>query len=170
MAHEAKWRRLGGEVGGVISGSPEALALATLTTDAGGEFAGADSVKGIVHRVKGEGDRNAIAVVDRTMQTLKKDLAGEVAIKGGTWSDHLAHATKAFDTRYQPSVHGPPTKLADNPLSVQNFLTLQDNAEKFAHHDSLTRRRKGDLERLGGFRDPISNGQRSFKASYGSVH
>ena len=36
---------------------------ATLTTDAGGEFAGADSVKGIVHRVKGEGDRNAIILL-----------------------------------------------------------------------------------------------------------
>ena len=144
--------------------------MATLTTDAGGEFAGADSVKGIIHRVKGEGDRNAIAVVDRTMQTLKKDLAGEVAVKGGSWSDHLAHVTKAFDTRYQPAVHGPPSKLVSNPNTVQNFLTLQDNAEKFAHNDTLTRRRKGDLERLGGYRDPISSGQRSFKASYGPVH
>ena len=143
----------------------------TLTTDAGGEFAGADSVKGIIHRVTGEGDRNAIAVVDRSMQTLKKDIAGEVAVKGGTWADHLAHATKAFDTRYQPAVHGPPAKLVDNPAnSIQNFLVLQDNAEKFAHNDRLTRRRKGDLERLGGFRDPISNGQRSFKPSYGPVH
>ena len=142
-----------------------------LTPDAGGEFSQVDSVKGLIHRVKGEGDRNAIAVVDRTMQTIKKDLAGEVAIKGGTWSDHLAHVTKAFDNRYQPAVHGPPAKLVDNPVnSVQNFLVLQDNAEKFAHNDRLTRRRKADLERLGGFRDPISNGQRSFKASYGPVH
>jgi hypothetical protein len=53
---------------------------------------------------------------------------------------------------------------------VQNFLTLQDNAQKFAHNDSLTKKRTADLGRLGGFRDPISNGQRSFKASYGSVH
>jgi hypothetical protein len=129
-----------------------------------------DSVKGLIHRVKGEGDRNAIAVADRTMMTLKKDLAGEVAIKGGTWADHLAHVTKAFDARYQPSVHGPPAKLVDNPNTPQNFFTLQDNAANFAHNESLTRKRKGDLERLGGFRDPISSGQRSFKASYGPVH
>ena len=127
-------------------------------------------MKGVIHRVKGEGDRNAIAVADRSMMTIKKDLAGEVAIKGGTWADHLAHVTKAFDERYQPAVHGPPAKLADFPNSPQNFFTLQDNAARFAHNESLTKKRKGDLERLGGFRDPISNGQRSFKASYGSVH
>ena len=142
----------------------------TMTTDAGGEFSQVDSVKGLIHRVKGEGDRQAIAVVDRTMQTIKKDLAGEVAIKGGTWSDHLAHVTKAFDERYQPAVHGPPAKLVNDPNTPQNFLTLQDNAAKFAHNDRLTKKRKSDLERLGGFRDPISNGERSFKASYGPVH
>ena len=81
----------------------------------------------------------------------------------------LAHVTKALDTRYQPAVHGPPSKLVNNPNTVQNLLVLQDNAKKFAHNDTLTRRRKGDLERLGGYRDPISNGQRSFKASYGPV-
>ena len=156
----------------IVGDIPEAAGRkVTLTTDAGGEFSQVDSVKGLIHKVKGEGDRNAIAVVDRTMQTLKKDLAGEVGVKGGTWSDHLAHVTKAFDARYQPAVHGPPAKLADNPAdSVQNFLVLQDNAEKFAHNDRLTRRRKADLERLGGFQDPISNGQRSFKPSYGPVH
>ena len=39
-----------------------------------------------MHRTE---DRNAIAVVDRGIQTLKKDLATRVARKGGQWSDHF---------------------------------------------------------------------------------
>ena len=44
------------------------------------------------HRTKRPEDRNAIAVVDRGIQTLKKDLATRVARKGGQWSDHFERA------------------------------------------------------------------------------
>ena len=36
-----------------------------------------------MHRQKDPSDRNATAVIDRAIQTLKKDLAGEVARHGG---------------------------------------------------------------------------------------
>ena len=52
---------------------------------------------GVVHRQKRPEDRNATAVVDRTIQTLKKDLAGEVARQGGKWDDHVADATEAYN-------------------------------------------------------------------------
>ena len=58
-----------------------------------------------VRRTKRPEDRNAIAVVDRGIQTLKKDLATRVARKGGQWSDH-------FNGRPEAAV-------------------LQDNADKF---------------------------------------
>ena len=44
-------------------------------------------------------DRNAIAVVDRGIQTLKKDLATRVARKGGQWSDHFERAAGASTCR-----------------------------------------------------------------------
>ncbi|CAE7549849.1 unnamed protein product, partial [Symbiodinium pilosum] len=52
-----------------------------VTTDEGNEFRTleANLPQGV--------DRNATAV-DRTIQTLKKDLAGEVARRGGKWDDH----------------------------------------------------------------------------------
>ena len=61
-----------------------------VTTDLGNEFATLDRElpAEAVHRTKRPEDRNAIAVVDRGIQTLKKDLATRVARKGGQWSDH----------------------------------------------------------------------------------
>ena len=52
-----------------------------VTTDLGNEFATLDrELPEAVHRTKRPEDRNAIAVVDRGIQTLKKDLATRVAI------------------------------------------------------------------------------------------
>eukprot|EP00439_Symbiodinium_sp_Y106_P014797 s10700_g2.t1 len=63
-----------------------------VTTDLGNEFRGLEAALpgGAVHRQKDPTDRNATAVVDRAIQTLKKDLAGEVARHGGGWGDHAA--------------------------------------------------------------------------------
>ena len=58
-----------------------------VTTDLGNEFQGLEAALpgGAVHRQKDPTDRNATAVVDRAIQTLKKDLAGMVARRGGGW-------------------------------------------------------------------------------------
>ena len=57
---------------------PDHLDNAVVTTDKGGEFAGLDKVlpQDAVHREKQS--VNDIAVVDRTMQTLKKDLEAKL--------------------------------------------------------------------------------------------
>jgi hypothetical protein len=47
---------------------------------------------------------------------------------------------------------------------------MQDNASHFAENNRLTKTRTAAVEKLGGYRDPISNGARSFKAAYGQVH
>eukprot|EP00439_Symbiodinium_sp_Y106_P027253 s9359_g3.t1 len=56
-----------------------------VTTDQGNEFRELEAALpgGAVHRQKDPTDRNATAVIDRAIQTLKKDLAGEVARHGG---------------------------------------------------------------------------------------
>ena len=56
-----------------------------MTTNEGNKFRTleANLPQGAVHRQKRLQDRNATAVVDRTIQTLKKDLAGKVARWGG---------------------------------------------------------------------------------------
>ena len=73
-----------------------------VTTDLGNEFATLDRElpAEAVHRTKRPEDRNAIAVVDRGIQTLKKDLATRVAArKGGQWSDHFERAAGAYNAR-----------------------------------------------------------------------
>ena len=81
-----------------------------VTTDLGNEFATLDRElpENAVHRTKRPEDRNAIAVVDRGIQTLKKDLATRVARKGGQWSDHFERADGAYNARPHETVHGAP--------------------------------------------------------------
>ena len=68
-----------------------------VTTDLGNEFRGLEGALpgGAVHRQKDPSDRNATAVVDRAIQTLKKDLAGMVARRGGGWGEHVDEAAEA---------------------------------------------------------------------------
>ena len=112
-----------------------------VTTDLGNEFATLDRElpENAVHRTKRPEDRNAIAVVDRGIQTLKKDLATRVARKGGQWSDHFERAAGAYNARPHETVHGAPEDVEKQPAT--EFRVLQDNADKFQHNKDLTERR-----------------------------
>ena len=98
--HQGAARELTGDDGNFV-----------VTTDLGNEFTTLDRElpAEAVHRTKRPEDRNAIAVVDRGIQTLKKNLATRVARKGGQWSDHFERAARA----------------------ATEFRVLQDNADKF---------------------------------------
>ena len=111
-----------------------------VTTDLGNEFATLDRElpENAVRRTKRPEDRNAIAVVDRGIQTLKKDLATRVARKGGQWSDHFERAAGAYNARPHETVHGAPEDVEKQPAT--EFRVLQDNADKFQHNKDLTER------------------------------
>ena len=132
-----------------------------VTTDLGNEFATLDRElpENAVHRTKRPEDRNAIAVVDRGIQTLKKDLATRVARKGGQWSDHFERAAGAYNVRPHETVHGAPEDVEKQPAT--EFRVLQDNADKFQHNKDLTNRRIKVVEDAGAFRAP-TNAARSF--------
>ena len=123
-----------------------------VTTDLGNEFATLDRElpENAVHRTKRPEDRNAIAVVDRGIQTLKKDLATRVARKGGQWSDHFERAAGAYNARPHETVHGAPEDVEKQPAT--EFRVLQDNADKFQHNKDLTERRVKAVEDAGAFR------------------
>ena len=112
-----------------------------------------------VRRTKRPEDRNAIAVVDRGIQTLKKDLATRVARKGGQWSDHFERAAGAYNARPHETVHGAPEDVEKQPAT--EFRVLQDNADK-------PHRRMKAVEDAGAFRAP-TNAARSFNPQYGDV-
>ena len=73
-----------------------------VTTGPGNEFATLDRElpENAVHRTKRPEDRNAIAVVDRGIQTLKKDLATRVARKGGGAFRAPTNAARSFNPQY----------------------------------------------------------------------
>ena len=90
-----------------------------VTTDLGNEFATLDRElpADAVRRTKRPEDRNAIAVVDRGIQTLKKDLATRVARKGGQWSDHFEQTASAHNARPHETVHGAPEDVEKQPAT-----------------------------------------------------
>ena len=112
-----------------------------------------------MHRTKRPENRNAIAVVDRGIQTLKKDLATRVARKGGQWSDHFERAAGAYNARPHETAHGAPQDV-EKQLATE-FRVLQDNADKFQHNKDLTDRRVKAVQDAGAFRAP-TNAARSF--------
>ena len=100
-----------------------------------------------VHRTKRPEDRNATAVVDRGIQTLKKDLATRVARKGGQWSDHFEQTASAYNARPHETVHGAPEDVEKQPAT--EFRVLQDNADRFQHNKDLTNRRIPSTDERG---------------------
>ena len=116
-----------------------------VTTDQGNEFQGLERALpgGVVHRQKDPSDRNATAVVDRAIQTLKKDLAGKVARDGGGWEN----VTEAYNARPHQAVHAAPEDVETQPATT--FRVYQDNATKFQHNKELTEGRKRRLEEAG---------------------
>ena len=126
-----------------------------VTTDLANEFAALDrELPEAVHRTKRPEKRNAIAAVDRGIQTLKKDLATRVARKAGTTSS----GRPGPNARPHETVHGAPEDVE------KQFRVLQDNADKFQHNKDLTDRRVKAVEDAGAFRAP-TNVARSFNPS-----
>ena len=132
----------------------------------GNEFRGLEGALpgGAVHRQKDPTDRNATAVVDRAIQTLKKDLAGMVARRGGGWGEHVDEAAEACNARPHQAVTVAPEDVETMPAAT--FRVYQDNARKFKHNDELTRSRQRRLDEAGAFRAP-TNAARSFQPQYG---
>ena len=103
-----------------------------------------------------------MAVVDRGIQTLKKDLATRVARKGGQWSD-LNQVASAYNARPHETVRGAPEDVEKQPATER---VLQDNADRFQRNKDLTSRRVKAVEDAGAFRAP-TNAARSFNPQYG---
>ena len=143
----------------------------TLSTDLGAEFSKIEDVipKEATWRQKTPEDRNAIAVLDRNMKTIKQDLSAKVATKGGDWSKELPKVVNAYNNRPHEAVFGPPatveTKNGENP---QAFRILQQNASHFIQNRATTQRRLAEVRDAGAYRAP-TNAQRSFQPQFGNV-
>ena len=128
-----------------------------LICDNGSEFQGSlprlCEERGITLRNKDRDDRNAIAVVDRAMSTIKLDLKKRSLNKDGQWPDMLQVVTRGYNNRYHETVHGAPNEVETN--DIQHFMVKQDNADKMLHNHKLNEKRETAVVKAGWYRPPI---------------
>ena len=127
----------------------------------------------IVLRTKAKGDANALGVVDRAIQTMKKKLKVTRDTDGGNWESLLARVTKAMNGQPKEVLHGEaPEDVKDN--EEVRFMLNQDNAREIASNDKMREIKAKALEGHGrNFRAPLKIDKawtkRGFRATYGPV-
>ncbi len=157
---------LAGALGSLVDDKQDIV----LTVDAGKEWAQAEEViEDGVLKQKDPRDRQGMAVVDRAMQTIKKDLAARAAQGKNVkdWPKNLQGVVNAYNERPHSAVFGPPREV-ERGDGVQEFLVLKDNAKKFMVNRALSERRMADVRETRAVRAP-TNAARSFEPSYGPV-
>jgi hypothetical protein len=138
-----------------------------LTSDRGGEFTNLKEIlpEQAAHRFKQS--TNDISIVDRQMQTIKRDLAAQSARRGGDWDENLPATVQAYNERDHDAVFGPPADVELN--KEQEFYVLADNAEKFAKNSKLTQSMMKRIRDTETIRPPVDRGGRSFRPSFGDA-
>ena len=95
-----------------------------VTTDGGKEFSSLDEVMpGIVHVTKQPNDKNAIAVIDRVIMTIKKDISSDIIDEGGRWDEKVDGVTRAYNSRPMSHTTVSPNEVETN--GVAQFKLLQ---------------------------------------------
>ncbi len=147
-----------------------------ISTDRGGEFTKevADLLesKNIVHRTKADtSDLNALSVIDRAIQTIKKRLAESLADTKGEWAQRVTEVIKQYNSTVHPAIHGEPEDFGREGHEVAKFITQAENADKLQFNQQLLEKRRAKLTEEGGFRVPIGGPKsfhRGFKQAYSS--
>ncbi len=156
----------------MLTGLPKQPAM--ISSDKGNEWVGPVQEllddRGIIRKTKDPADANALGVVDRAIQTLKKKLAESLSEEPGEWASRIQDVAKAYNSTPHAAIHGEPEEVKSN--EVQSFLVLQDNAAKLKSNQTLLETRKKQLVEKGAFRRPLKGlnaFRRGFKAAYGPV-
>ncbi len=135
-----------------------------ITTDQGKEFSKLDKLMpGVIHTTKDTSAKNSIAVIDRTIQGFKRDIAMSIADEGGRWDSHYKDAEKAFNQKPNSHTIVPPDDVLEN--GVADFKVLQKSAKAFDINNNLTISRQKLLKDQGAFRIYTPN-PRSFNQSF----
>ena len=148
-----------------------------MSSDQGNEFTGpvATLLKGrdIAQKFKEVGDPNALSVVDRAIQNIKKRIAQILSRDDNkmTWREALKDAVSNYNETYHSTVHAAPADVAVNEDII--FMNLVDNAEKLLHNQQVFEKRKNKVAQAGAFRAPLPGStkkfKRGFQATYGTA-
>ena len=119
-----------------------------------------------MHREKES--KNDLAIVDRQMQSLKQDLAANVADGDAkTRTGALPLGADAHNARPHSAVFGAPETVSEQPS--QDFKFLQSNARNGLLNRSSQLSKSTALKEAGAFRAPLPGQIRSFEPRYGDV-
>ena len=137
-----------------------------VTSDRGKEFSRLEQVlpDEAVHRYK-----NAvqdISVLDRTGMKLKRDMAAASARRKTEWDGELDRVVRAYNRRPHGALWGNAPRDVENNEDLEWYV-LQDNAQKIAHNERITRERVAKTKTTMTVRPPLSRG-RSWNYSYGN--
>ena len=108
-------------------------------------------------------DKNAIAVIDRGIKTIKQDIAADIADEGGKWDEKLNDVTNSYNDRPHSQTIVPPGEVSEN--RVAQFKLLQRNAQNFVVNRSQTIAKQTQLREAGAFRVSEPNA-RSFNPQW----
>lgn len=140
-----------------------------ISTDDAGEFTGPFDLvlkhEGIVHKIKDSEDRNAIAVVDRCIGTIKNALFDElVAHNTHRWVDFVKLVVQQYNNRPHEGIQGGVPNDVRHDKTLQFRLT-QENAQKILHNERNHNKQVSAIETAGAFREPMeqTDFQRGFK-------
>jgi len=143
-----------------------------ISSDAGFEFTNETAKlmdsRGIAHRLKSSGDRNALAVADRAIQTLKTKITKTLTVKNKSrWDTEIGK----IEESYNSTSHG--HLMGEEPGAVPDvvkFELLQESAENIKKNDE-SNKAKTDAIEGEQFRAPLPKklGDRGFKPRYGEV-
>ena len=96
-----------------------------ISTDKGNEWTGPVddllTAKGIIRRTKDPADVNALAVVDRAIQSIKKRLAESPSADPGEWAARLAEVVAQYNSTPHQGIHGEPEEFRGNKISNSSY-------------------------------------------------
>ena len=144
-----------------------------LSSDTGREFWNDDFLKllktsDIAWKSKGNASPNDLAVLDRAIQTIRKDVTSRMMEEPGkTWSKVLKASIVSYNTSIHGTMRDAPNDVAEEP--ELQYLQISDNAKKYAHNKTVAKRRVARVEELGAFRRPkkAKAFKRGFEATFG---
>ena len=147
--------------------------LKVISHDQGNEFKGKVEKlldnRGIASRLKATGDRNALAVVDRTIQTIRTKLAKALTVKNkAQWNTEI----KKIEDSYNSTEHG--HLMGEEPGNVPDvvrFKLFQQSAQAIEENNERNKKQTEALESTQKFRAPLQTSkiERSFTPKYGPI-
>ena len=144
-----------------------------LSSDMGREFFNHDfqgllKTHDIAWKSKGNGEPNAIAVLDRAIGTIRKDVSARLMEEPGkTWNQVLGASIVAYNRAIHGTMRDAPNDIGKQP--VLQYLQISDNAKRYAHNNTLAKKRVARVKELGAFRRPkkAKAFKRGFEATFG---